>query len=98
MFLKFFIDIIIFLISSFVNLVHLFLPTFNFNNDLHNVFLNIMSVTSQAGNFMYFIFGDVLFVIIPFLYYFLFARFVALPIISVVRGWVRFGRLISIAW
>lgn len=89
MILKFIINILINITFAIFSLITAIFPSSDI--DISTLITTLLSVTSQATNFMHFLFGDWLFVILPYLTLLLFAKFVILPMFSFFRGFLRFG-------
>lgn len=82
-----FLGIASFLLSSFMGA----LPT----SDIHNTLLGAFEVFSDcltmSGQFVYFMLGDYLYIILPLLVPLLFYKYVIYPIAKFLIGFVRWG-------
>lgn len=59
--------------------------------DINTMTRSVLSICSQGGNFMYYLFGDWLYPLTTMILYVIPLKFVIVPIVSTIRGFVRFG-------
>lgn len=81
-----FLGIIRIIMNIFFGIVNLFLGKIIIVDDLLDIIKEILTVTQQALNFMYLVFGDTLFVVLPFVVLLLTEKYVVLPIVQILRS------------
>lgn len=86
MILRLLLNIFGILIQIILNIVTEILPSNGLGGNLATIITTILSFTQQALNFAYLIFGDTLFLVMPIVTMLLFEKYVALPVIILVRS------------
>lgn len=81
-----FLGIVRIIMNIFFGIVNLFLGKIIIVDDLLEIIREILTVTQQALNFMYLLFGDTLFVVLPFVLLLLTEKYVVLPIVQILRS------------
>lgn len=84
-------------IMNFISLIFNFIaeksPTVEIGTNLSSRISAILSISTQAINFMHFIIGDTLAIIIPLCFAILTYKYLVLPIIDVLRRLIPFVNL-----
>lgn len=86
MILKFIVNIIGMIITAIINIVSIFMPITELGQVITPFITQILSITQQALNFMYLIFGDTIIIITPSLIALLITKYTIVPIIEICRG------------
>lgn len=81
-----FLGIVRIIMNIFFGIVNLFLGKIIIVDDLLEIIREILTVTQQALNFMYLLFGDTLFVVLPFVLLLLTEKYIVLPIVQILRS------------
>lgn len=74
------------IISVLINMVNGIMPSNGLNNSLGDIITSILSITQQAYNFMYLIFGETLFIIMPIITVLITLKYTVIPIVQIMRS------------
>ncbi len=78
------------ILTIIINIVNSIMPTNNLNNSLGDIITTILSVTQQALNFMYLIFGETLGLVVPVALILIGIKFTIAPIAQLARAfWIN---------
>lgn len=91
MLLKYFIEFIVFVLAQFFTILSSILPEVSVFDNLSIALNTLLGVTTQVQNFAYFLLGDTYFILLTILGPVLIFRFVGVPLVSFLRGFIRFG-------
>lgn len=86
MILKLILNILGTIISIIINIVNEFFPSNGLHNDLSGIITNLLTITQQGLNFLYFIFGETVALILPTIIILITTKYIAVPIIQIVRS------------
>lgn len=86
MILKLLLNIFGTIISTLINIVNGIIPSNGLNNSLNDIITSILSITQQAINFMYLIFGETLFIIVPIVIVLVTVKYTVIPIVQIMRS------------
>lgn len=88
-----FLSLIMGLFTNVFNLINTIVPSFNATADYINLLAQILNISNQSLNFVHFIIGDHMAIIIPGAFLLLTYKYIGLPIIDTLRRLIPFVNL-----
>lgn len=86
MILKFILTIFSWIGTFIVNIITGLLPDSGISGQLQDIIVSMFTWTQQALNFMYLLFGETLFFVVPIATFILTTKYIGLPIIVLIRS------------
>lgn len=86
MILTFLLELILNLAISLINFVNTMFGENTLIVDVNNLIQSILTITTQAHNFMYFIFGNTLAIVVPITLGMLTTKYLVVPIVQIFRS------------
>lgn len=86
MILTFLLELILNLAISLINFINTMFGNNSLSVDVNNFIQAILTITTQAHNFMYFIFGDTLAVVVPITLAMLTTKYLVVPLVQIFRS------------
>lgn len=74
------------ILTILINIVNGILPENSLNGNLGEIITTILSITQQALNFMYFIFGETLAIVVPITIALLAFKYTVAPVVQLIRA------------
>lgn len=74
------------ILTILINIVNGILPENSLNGNLGEIITTILSITQQALNFMYFIFGETLAIVVPITIALLAFKYTIAPVVQLIRA------------
>lgn len=86
MILTYLLELILNIVIALVNFVNTLFGNNSLSVDVNNFIQAILTITTQAHNFMYFIFGDTLAIVVPITLAMLTTKYLVVPAVQIFRS------------
>lgn len=86
MIIKFILELVTNIVTGIINIVNSMFTPNTLITDVNDFISSILTIATQAHNFMYFIFGNTLVVVVPITIALLTTKYLVVPIVQIFRS------------